>query len=182
MERRNPSVVRTRDYVVLSDQRRSVGRSIAWSRGDELGAAAVAAGVLKARRGVCANRQTLTRRRAEPGRWRVTSLMDRQTNDEFRQAEKSGLLNDTVKALLALGATILAGYALGSIINGGAGLVGFLNSATGVELGFHAARSYTLMRPSRTGRRSICSRERSAMGWSGRGGCSWRLRWGRRPL
>ena len=61
-------------------------------------------------------------------------------------------------------------------------LVGFLNSATGVNLGFYAARSYSLMRPPRTGRRLIRSWERSATGWSGWGGCSWRLRWGRRPL
>ena len=63
-----------------------------------------------------------------------------------------------------------------------AGLAGFLNSVTGVELGFYAARSYSLMRPPRTGRRLIRSWERSAGGWSGCGGCSWRLRWGRRPL
>ena len=49
-------------------------------------------------------------------------------------------------------------------------LVGFLNSATGVELGFHAARSYSWMRPPRTGRPSIRSREGPAAGWSGRGG------------
>jgi hypothetical protein len=60
--------------------------------------------------------------------------------------------------------------------------VGFQNSATGADLGFYAARSYSLMRPPRTGRRLIRSWERSAAGWSGRGGRSWRLRWGRRPL
>ena len=60
--------------------------------------------------------------------------------------------------------------------------VGFQNSATGLDLGFYAARSYSLMRPPRTGRRLIRSWERSAAGWSGRGGRSWRLRWGRRPL
>jgi len=59
---------------------------------------------------------------------------------------------------------------------------GFQNSATGLDLGFYAARSYSLMRPPRTGRRLIRCRERSAAGWSGRGGRSWRLRWGRRPL
>ena len=61
-------------------------------------------------------------------------------------------------------------------------LVGFQNSATGPDLGFYAARSYSLMRPPRTGRRWIRSWERSATGWSGRGGRSWRLRCGRRPL
>jgi hypothetical protein len=61
-------------------------------------------------------------------------------------------------------------------------LVGFLNSATGVDLGIHAAHSYSLMSPPRTGRRLICSREGLAAEWLGRGGCSWRLRWGRRPL
>ena len=49
-------------------------------------------------------------------------------------------------------------------------------SATGPDLGFYAARSYSLMRPPRTGRRWIRSWERSATGWSGRGGRSWRLR------
>jgi hypothetical protein len=50
------------------------------------------------------------------------------------------------------------------------------------ELGFYAARSYSLMSPPRTGRRWIRSRARSATGWSGKGGWSRRLRWGRRPL
>jgi hypothetical protein len=61
-------------------------------------------------------------------------------------------------------------------------LVGFQNSATGLDLGFYAAHSYSLIRPPRTGRRLIRSWERSATGWSGRGGWRWRLRWGRRPL
>jgi len=56
--------------------------------------------------------------------------------------------------------------------------VGFQNSAAGLELGFYASRSCSLMRPPRTGRRFIRSGERSAAGWSGRGGWSWRLRWG----
>jgi hypothetical protein len=60
--------------------------------------------------------------------------------------------------------------------------VGFQNSATDADLGFYATRSYSLMKPPRTGRRWIRSWERSAAGWSGRGGWSWRLRWGRRPL
>ena len=60
--------------------------------------------------------------------------------------------------------------------------VGFQNSATSLDLGFYAARSYSFMRPPRTGQRLIRSWERSATGWSGRGGWSWRLRWGRRPL
>ena len=42
--------------------------------------------------------------------------------------------------------------------------VGFQNSATGPDLGFYAARSYSLMRPPRTGRRWIRFRERSATG------------------
>ena len=54
--------------------------------------------------------------------------------------------------------------------------VGFQNSATGADLGLYAARSYSLMRPPRTGRRWIRSWERSATGWSGRGGRSCRLR------
>jgi hypothetical protein len=36
--------------------------------------------------------------------------------------------------------------------------------ATGLDLGFYAARSYSLMRPPRMGRRLIRSRERSATG------------------
>jgi hypothetical protein len=60
--------------------------------------------------------------------------------------------------------------------------VGFQNSATSPELGFYAARSYSLMRPPRTGRRLIRFLERSATGWSGRGCRSWRQRCGRRPL
>ena len=42
----------------------------------------------------------------------------------------------------------------------------------GPDLGFYAARSYSLMRPPRTGRRWMRSWERSATGWSGRGGWS----------
>jgi hypothetical protein len=42
--------------------------------------------------------------------------------------------------------------------------VGFQNSAIGLDLGFYAARSYSLRRPPRTGRRLIRSRERSATG------------------
>jgi hypothetical protein len=53
--------------------------------------------------------------------------------------------------------------------------VGFQNSAAVLELGFYASRSCSLMRPPRTGRRFIRSWERSATGWSGRGGWSWRL-------
>ena len=65
---------------------------------------------------------------------------------------------------------------------GGRRRVGFQNSATRRDLGFYAARSYSLMRPPRTGRRLIRCWERSATGWSDRGGRSWRLRWGRLPL
>ena len=44
------------------------------------------------------------------------------------------------------------------------GPVRFQNSAIGPDLGFYAARSYSLMRPPRTGRRWIRFRERSATG------------------
>ena len=44
------------------------------------------------------------------------------------------------------------------------GPAGFQNSATGAELGFYAARSYSLMRPPRTSRRLIRWWERSATG------------------
>jgi hypothetical protein len=60
--------------------------------------------------------------------------------------------------------------------------VGFQNSVMGLDLVFYAARSYSLMRPLRTGRRLIRPWERAASGWSGRGGCNCRLRWGHRPL
>ena len=43
-------------------------------------------------------------------------------------------------------------------------LVRFQNSAIGPDLGFYAARSYSLMRPPSTGRRWIRFRERSAGG------------------
>jgi len=46
--------------------------------------------------------------------------------------------------------------------------VGFQNSATGLDLGFYAARSYSLMRLPRTGRRLIRFLERSATGRAGR--------------
>ena len=47
--------------------------------------------------------------------------------------------------------------------------MGFLNSATGVDLGFYAARSYSLMRPPRTARRLIRCREvGSGVVWPGR--------------
>src|ERR1019366_1695194 len=56
---------------------------------------------------------------------------------------------------------------------------GFQNSSTGLDLGFYAARSYSLRRPPRTGRRLIRCWEMLATGWSGPGGCSWRLGGGR---
>jgi hypothetical protein len=55
------------------------------------------------------------------------------------------------------------------------GPVGFQNSATGPDLRFYATRSYSLIRPPRTGRRLIRSWERSAAGdraeAGGAGGC-----------
>ena len=45
--------------------------------------------------------------------------------------------------------------------------VGFQNSAIGADLGFYAARWYSLMRPPRMGQRWIRFWERSATGWSG---------------
>jgi hypothetical protein len=47
--------------------------------------------------------------------------------------------------------------------------VGFQNSATSPDLRFYAARSYSLMRPPRTGQRLIRSWERSATGVVGPG-------------
>jgi transposase len=49
---------------------------------------------------------------------------------------------------------------------------GFQNSATGADLGFYAAGSYSLRRRPRTVRSLIRWRERSATGWSGLGGRS----------
>ena len=49
---------------------------------------------------------------------------------------------------------------------------GSQKSTTSPDLGIYAVRSYSLRRPPRTGRRLIRSRERSAIGWSGRGGRS----------
>jgi hypothetical protein len=54
--------------------------------------------------------------------------------------------------------------------------VRFQNSARVLTGGFYAARSYSLMRPPRMGRRLTRFRDRSATAWSGRGGRSWRLR------
>ena len=47
---------------------------------------------------------------------------------------------------------------------------GFQNSATVLDQAFYAARSYSLMRPPRTGWRLIRFWKRSAGGWSGRDG------------
>jgi Transposase domain (DUF772) len=58
-------------------------------------------------------------------------------------------------------------YLLGLLLDDRAG---FQNSATGLDLGFNAARSYSLTRPPRTSWRLIRFWERSATGWSGRGG------------
>ena len=51
-------------------------------------------------------------------------------------------------------------------------LVGFQNSAMCLDLGFYAARSYSLRRPPRTGRRLICCWQRSAARWPGRAGAA----------
>jgi hypothetical protein len=60
--------------------------------------------------------------------------------------------------------------------------VGVQKLATHDEQWFHAARSYSLIRPPRTGRRVICSWLRFATGWVGCGGRRLRARCGRRPL
>jgi len=77
--------------------------------------------------------------------------------------------------------TIGTGSSDRPVVTGASGQAGFQNSATSLDLGFYAARSYSLMRPPRTGQRLIRSWERSATGWSGRGGWSKRLRWGLVP-
>jgi uncharacterized protein (TIGR03086 family) len=51
--------------------------------------------------------------------------------------------------------------------------VGFQNSATAIDLGFYAARSYSLMKPPRTGRRLIRSWKRSATGSRAGAGARW---------
>jgi hypothetical protein len=53
---------------------------------------------------------------------------------------------------------------------GGFRPVGFQNSATGLDLGFYAARWYSWRRPPRTGWRLTRGREASPMGWPGRAG------------
>lgn len=60
--------------------------------------------------------------------------------------------------------------------------MGFQKSVTSAEQRLYAARSYSLIKPPRTGRRVICLWWRSATGWVGRGGRRPRARWGRRPL
>ena len=62
----------------------------------------------------------------------------------------------------------LAWPVLGPAEDEGLGTLRGPDSATGAELGFYAARWYSLMRPPRIGRRWIRSRERSATGWPGR--------------
>ena len=64
----------------------------------------------------------------------------------------------------------------------GYGLWGARTRPLALTWAFYAARWYSLMRPPRTGRRLIRFWERLAVGLSGRGGRSWRLRWGRRLL
>jgi hypothetical protein len=59
---------------------------------------------------------------------------------------------------------LYAGLKVWFRFGGGTVRVGFQNSATVPELGFYAARSYSLMRPPRTGRRWIRFRVRSATG------------------
>jgi hypothetical protein len=103
----------------------------------------------------------------------------------------SVLPDDGETVIVALGDSFMSGEGAEQFYNGTnrrgenecrRAPVGFQNSATGPDMGFYAARSYSLMRPPRTSRHLIRFRETSAMGWSGRGGRSWRPRWGRRPL
>lgn len=54
---------------------------------------------------------------------------------------------------------------------GADGLWGFQNSGTRFDLGFYAARPYSLISPPRTGRRLVRFWQRSATGWSGWAGC-----------
>ena len=75
-----------------------------------------------------------------------------------------------------------SGCSRAPVMPGAGSAVGFQKSVASLGLGFYAARSYSLRRPPKTGRRLIRFWERSATGWSGRGGRSWQLRWGRRPL
>jgi hypothetical protein len=49
-----------------------------------------------------------------------------------------------------------------TLVHGCVHPVGFQNCASGLDLGFYAARSYSLIRPPSTGRRFICFWERSA--------------------
>ena len=78
---------------------------------------------------------------------------------------------------------IIAGLAeiAAAFVHGQVG-VGCQNCAAGCDPGFQAARSYSLRRPPRIGRRLTRSWERSATGWSGRGGWSSSARCGLRPL
>lgn len=49
----------------------------------------------------------------EPGRYRVTSLMDRAAYDGYRNAVKSGVLDeDALKTLLIVGGILVAAYLL----------------------------------------------------------------------
>ena len=104
--------------------------------------------------------------------------------DLLNSCTSSGLLLEEDESYIFLHQTIQEYFAaqaiedqgIDTLDSEGSVLVGFQNSATGPDLGFYATRSYSLMRPPRTGRRWIRFMERSADGWSGRGGRSWRLR------
>jgi hypothetical protein len=60
--------------------------------------------------------------------------------------------------------------------------VGFQNSAEASDLRFQAAGSYSLINPPRTGRRPTLRCRGSATEGSGRGGCNWSARCGRRVV
>lgn len=68
---------------------------------------------------------------AEPGTWRVTSLMPRAAYDEYRGSRENRILgNGNVKTLLIADGTILVAYAVSTIT-----ITTITNSGTGTGTG-----------------------------------------------
>jgi transposase-like protein len=120
-------------------------------------AAGQASTAIAAELGVCTDTVRKWRRRFAEGR--LAGLKDAPRSGRppsFTAADRAEVIA-LACALPAESGTPLARWS-------GPDLVGFQNAATGLDLGFYAARSYSLMRPPSTGRRLIRSWERSARG------------------
>ena len=81
-----------------------------------------------------------------------------------RAAITADVMALTMYVVLGLDMSYAAAGGVAAAMTAGMALVGFQNSATGPGLGFYAARSYSWMRPPRTGRRWMRFRDMSATG------------------